>query len=193
MPESSTATMRGSERAATPESQPIFLWPHNSSRQGSLGNVARAARCQQCRFGRDRGPELHRSGQVVRAVAVGLDISDFGCVDDRDEPLRRHVLRKGRRRRNCAFARCWRTYPVCLSQSMSWRGSPPSAGNTIRRAGTFCADCAAVRRGSDGASKTCPPTAHRRRADRSGHLRANRDRSMTAAGARAAVAVHRPP
>src|SRR5436190_1008316 len=49
IPESSTSTMRGSERAAITESHPIFLWPHNSSRQGSLGNVARAARCQQCR------------------------------------------------------------------------------------------------------------------------------------------------
>ena len=35
----------------------------------------------------------------------------------------------------------WRTYPVCLSQATSWRGSPPSAGYTIRRAGSFCADC----------------------------------------------------
>ena len=47
MPESSTATMRGSERRAMSEFQPIFVCPHNSSMQGSLGNVARAARCQQ--------------------------------------------------------------------------------------------------------------------------------------------------
>ena len=59
MPESSTATMRGSERAATPESQPIFVWPHSSSMQGSLGNVVRAARCQQLQTradGRSRAP-----------------------------------------------------------------------------------------------------------------------------------------
>src|SRR5688572_345966 len=47
MPESSTATLRGRDRAATVESQPIFVWPHSSSIHGSLGNVVRAARCQQ--------------------------------------------------------------------------------------------------------------------------------------------------
>ena len=39
--------MRGTERAATDESQPILSWPHSASMQGSLGNVARAPRRQQ--------------------------------------------------------------------------------------------------------------------------------------------------
>jgi hypothetical protein len=51
MPESTTATIRGSERAATPESQPIEAWPQSSSMHGSLGKAARADRIQQVETG----------------------------------------------------------------------------------------------------------------------------------------------
>ena len=39
---------RGNDRAATAESQPMSRCPHSSSMHGSLGNVDRALRCQQC-------------------------------------------------------------------------------------------------------------------------------------------------
>ena len=174
MPESSTATRRGSERAATAESQPIFRWPHSSSMHGSLGNVGRALRVPAARSLAAVAIVRHRSRQEVRAVAVRFGVFDLRRIEHSRSRCRR-------RRRKVATTKLGRPRLRGLPRLREpvrelERRRRPRPGNRMKRAGCGSAETHAVGERLMAPRKRTGPV-RARGAQIEGFLRrANRDR-----------------
>ena len=158
--------MRGSERAATAESQPILRWPHSSSMQGSLGK-GRAPRAASSSMRRCRA--LSSSIEVVRKSGPsqsGSAYSIFGFASDLRSRCVERAARKGHDQEAArAISTLWTCWPRSSCAASCCRPMPARGKHDeARRQRLDRARVAAMRA---PLRRRCPPSAHRRRAGRS--------------------------